>query len=237
MTTMRAVIIASTACLVVGAAPQIHAQAVRNVDTKWLRTGVDTFKVSYAGNLLGHGITSRSRSGPTGASQLVQVYTWRDAQGGWTVDSLFADARSLATVREVRLDADTLTAVTYTPTAIEVSVGDRKGGPVRKALVSASGVLSSATLDAIVASSPLSSTFAREYRFFYAPPSKHGIVPVRVRVTGAERITDRAGRERETWVVAAATPSGGTVFWVDKETRAILKYDTREGPAVIEFRR
>lgn len=237
MTTMRAGIIALTACLVAGAAPPIPAQTGGNVDTKWLRTGIDTFKVSYAGALLGHGVTSLTRSSPTDPSQLVQVYTWRDAQGGWTVDSLFSDAKSLATIREVRVDPDTLVAMSYTSTAIEVSVRDRKGGPVRKTLIAASGVLSSATLIAIVASAPLSPTFDHEYRFFYAPPSKLGIVPIRVRVTGAERTNDRAGRERDAWVIAAGTPSGGTVFWVDKETRAILKYDTREGPAVIEFRR
>ena len=237
MTTMRTANGILAVCLFAAAASVSHAQPRGNVDTKWLRTGTDTLKVSYAGNLIGHGITSRSRSGPTDKSQVVQVYRWHDAQGAWTVDSLFSDARSLATIREVRVDADTLINVSYTPTAIEISVRDRKGGPAHKEVTAASGVFSSATLDAMVSSSPLSSTFDHEYRFFYAPPSKLGIVPIRVKVTGAERINDRSGRERDAWVVAAGTPSGGTVFWVDKETRAILKYDTREGPAVIEFRR
>lgn len=37
--------------------------------------------------------------------------------------------------------------------------------------------------------------------------------------------------------IRTSTPGGGTTFWIDKSTRAVLKYDTREGPATIAFRR
>jgi hypothetical protein len=202
-----------------------------------LRAGIDTFQVSYAGRVLGVGIMSRSRLGRGANSQLLQVYTWRGARGDWTIDSLFAKESSLRTDREVRVSGDTAIAVAYTATGIEVVSRAPNSPPNRKSFVAKPVAYSSAALEGLVAASPLSPSYSQEYTFFYAPPSARGMVRIRLHVIGVERVTDQRGRNREAWIVVADTPDGGTTYWVDRETRAVLKYDTREGPALIEFRR
>ena len=132
---------------------------------------------------------------------------------------------------------DTVTEVTYTNDSILVTTRAPSAPPRQQSAFTATSVFSSAILDGLVAAAPLAEGYQQEIRFYYAPPAKLGIVVTRIAVDGSEKVLDKLGRSRDAWRVLAATPSGATTFWIDKATRSILKFDTHEGPAIIEFRR
>jgi hypothetical protein len=58
-----------------------------------------------------------------------------------------------------------------------------------------------------------------------------------VRVVGTEEVAKPGAKPCVAWVVVTGGPEDETKYWIDKETRVVLKYDTHEGPALIEFRR
>jgi hypothetical protein len=207
------------------------------VDGRLLREGVDTFNVSFAGEVLGRGIISRSRVDAANRQQLLQVHTWSLGFGGTIVDSLFSDATSLRSIRQVRVVGDTTIEVTYRGDSAHVETRPSSDSTARRSLALAAGAYSSAALDALVAGLPLAENFEARLRFYYAPPSGRGVEQITVSVAATDRVRDRSGRERDAWVVLAETAGGGTVYWIDQETRSVLKFDTKEGAALLEFRR
>jgi hypothetical protein len=200
-----------------------------SINGQLLREGVDTFNVSVAGDVFGRGTIARSLV--ANRQQLLQVHSWRIG-GGMIVDSLFSDALSLRSIRQVRVVADTVIEITYSGDSAHVAKRPSANPDFRYSLALTTGVYSSAALDALVSGLPLSANFEAELRFFFAPPSDRGVEPVSVRVTGSETVATR-----EAWVVSTTTLTGGSVYWIDKKTREVIQYDTREGPALIEFRR
>lgn len=212
---------------------QTPSASAQDIDGRRISLVTDTFVVSYAGNVIGRGITARSVNGTT----LLQVYRWESASGDWTIDSLFSDLATLRSLRESRVVQDTLIDVRFRGDSSTITIRPKGGPPLMRSVSIASGAFSSAVLDALISSSPLAAGFQANHRFYYAPPAPYGIIPISIRVRGSEDVTDRRGARRSAWVVEASTPSGGTTYWIDKATRTVLKYDTREGPAVIEFRR
>ncbi len=226
--------IAWVALSIASASASLSAQAPPpNVDGRLLPPGTDTFTVSYGGAVIGRGIMARTVSG----SRLLQVYRWKSAQGDSTLDSLFSDLRTLRSQREVRVVTDTVIEVSYTNDSILVTMRARGAPARRQSALAATSVFSSAILDGLAASAPLADGYQQDVWFYYAPPARLGIVVTRISVDGSERVVDSVGRSRDAWRVLAATPSGGTTFWIDKATRSMLKFDTHEGPATIEFRR
>ncbi|MGH7713427.1 MAG: hypothetical protein ACREOG_19220 [Gemmatimonadaceae bacterium] len=203
------------------------------LDGRLLPRATDTFTVSYGAAVIGRGIMHRSISG----SRLLQVYSWRSARGDSSLDSLFSDLRTLRSIREVRVVTDTVIEVTYANDSITVTTRTRGTPPRRKTGFAATDVFSSAILDGIVASAPLAERYQQSIRFYYAPPAAVGVVAIRISVEGSETDIDKLGRPRDAWRVLAVTPSGGTTFWIDKATRSMLQFDTREGAATIQFRR
>jgi hypothetical protein len=229
---ISAVIVA--AAVVAGATSPLHAQNSPSVDGRLLPVAVDTFSVSYGGNVIGQGIMGRSR---TNDARLLQVYEWRSAGGERVVDSLFSDLRSLRPLREVRVLADMAIEASFGNDSIRVVTKVRGAVSRSQSVPVAGNVYSSASLEALAAAAPLGQGYEQEFRLYYSPPAEHGFALVRVRVQGNEAVRDRSRGVRDAWIVAASIPGGGTTYWIDKATRAVLKYDTREGPATIEFRR
>jgi hypothetical protein len=180
---------------------------------------------------------ARSRVRSTASPQLLQVYEWRSSGGEGVVDSLFSDETSLRPLREVRVIRDTVIEATFRDDSIHVAVRPNVGLAQQRSLPSSPAVYSSASLEAVAAASALSAGFQQDIRAYYAPPAQSGFVAMRLRVEGSEQVRDRSGVARDAWIVSVGTPGGGTTYWIDKSTRAVLKYDTREGPATIEFRR
>ena len=132
---------------------------------------------------------------------------------------------------------DTVIEVSFRGDSATVQTRPRVGAPLSRSVGIGAMAYSSATLDALISSSPLSDVFKATHRFFYPPPARYGTIAIALRVTGSERVGDRSGVQRDAWIVAADTPGGGTTYWIDKSTRTVLQYDTHEGPAVIAFRR
>ena len=208
-----------------------------SIDGRLLREGVDTFNVSVAGDVFGRGIIARSRVVTTNGPQLLQVHSWRIAGGGRIVDSLFSDAESLRSIRQVRVVADTVIEVQFRGDSAHVAKWPSMDSIAIRSHALEAGVYSSAALDAIVSGLPLDENYEAQLRFYFAPPSNRGVESISVMVAATDRVKDREGNERDAWVVLAETRGGGTVYWIDKSTRSVLKYDTKEGGALIEFRR
>ncbi len=194
-----------------------------------LPTGVDTFTVRYGTMVLGRGIMQRSYRG----GELIQVYAWQSAQdGSSSLDSLFLDATSLRTRLDILVNGDTTRVAEYSSAAVTIrTVGGPKGATTRSVAVP-EGTHSSAAIEAIAASMPFSVGATRTVSTFYSPPSRLGVVESTIRVVGREAVDGRAA-----WRVTVDTPGGGTVFWIDAVSRAVLQFDTREGDALITFRR
>src|SRR5688572_9825046 len=98
-------VLISLAVIIAAANAPLFAQATPSVNGRLLPVGIDTFTVSYAGAVIGHGIMARSHARD---SQLLQVYQWRSSGGDVIVDSLFSDLGSLRPMREVRVVGDTV---------------------------------------------------------------------------------------------------------------------------------
>jgi hypothetical protein len=211
----------------------VNAASAQPIDGRQVPAVTDTFMVSYAGNVIGRGITARSVAG----SSLLQVYRWESADGDWTMDSLFSDVSTLRSLRQSRVVRDTLIAVRFRGDSSTVTLRPSNGSPQVRALTIPTEAFSSAILDALISASPLATGYESNHHFYYAPPAPYGTIPIHIRVMRSEDVFDRRGARRPTWVVEASTPSGGTTYWIDKATRTVIRFDTREGPAVIEFRR
>ena len=93
-------------------------------------------------------------------------------------------------------------------------------------------LFSSASIEALAASMVLETGATSSFAVYYAPPARFGTRDTEIRVVGSEVV---AGRRA--WRVEAATVGGGTTFWIDATTRTVLQSDTREGDALITFRR
>lgn len=223
----RAFIALAVALLALTVIAPLEAQQTV-IDGRLLPLRVDTFIVSYSGTVIGKGIMARSR---TAQGQLLQVYEWRGAGGDVIVDTLVSELPSLRTVRETRVLGDTTIAAAYQGDSVRIAVAV-KGRTLARNTLAPQASFSSAAIETLAAAAPLAEGYRLDQRVYYLPPAPHGAQEIGVRVTGSARVGDR-----DAWVVAATTPGGGTTYWIDKATRAVLKYDTREGPAVIEFRR
>ena len=205
-------------------------------DGKLLPEGVDTFTVSAAGEVLGKGIIARSR---LSGDQWLQVYSWRFFGAGYAIDSVFSDGTSLKSLRQVRVVDDSIFDIVFRGDSAHVVMRQAEDPhpSLRSSKALMAGVYSSTALDAIVSGLPLEQDYMTQLKFYYPPPSERGIVTIFLRVLGSEPVTDRTGKERDAWVVATGTPSGGTVYWVDKATRSVLQFDTRQSGTLLEFRR
>jgi hypothetical protein len=198
-------------------------------DVKSLPERLDTLTVRYGQSVIGRGVMLWTRH--QGAQ--LQVYEWTSASDGSSVtDSLFADPVSLRPTREVRVTGDTTIVVDFRTEALTVRTfvaGKQAAAP---SVVSGVNIYSSASIESLAASMPLVAGAEAHYETYYAPPARLGVRRTRIRVESAEQVAGRSA-----WRVHADTPGGGTWFWVDAETRTVLQSDTREGDAVITFRR
>ncbi len=161
------------------------------------------------------------------------MYAWCSAlDGSWSLGSLFLDGASLRKRVDILVSGDTTRVAEYSATAVTVRTRGGPKGATTKARVVATGTYSSAAIEALAAAMPFSAGASRTISTVYGPPSRLGIVKVTIRVVGTEPVNGRAA-----WRVAADTPGGGTVFWIDAVSHAVLHFDTREGDALITFRR
>ncbi len=189
----------------------------------------DTLTARYGETVIGRGIMHWARQG----AEFLQVYIWTSAHDGATVtDSLFADARTLQPRREVRVLADTAIIVSYEDSALRIRTLVAGLQAEERSVPRPATAYSSASLEALAAAMPQTVGASATFDTYFAPPSPHQWRTTRIRVEATEVVGGRLA-----WRVVAETPGGGTTFWVDEATRTVLQSDTREGSALITFRR
>ena len=177
------------AALLIAAVPA--AAQGPSIDGRLLREGVDTFNISFAGDVFGRGTIARSRVLTSHGPQLLQVHSWRIAGGITVVDSLYSDAETLRSIREVRVVGDTVIDVQFRGDSAHVATRPSADSIATRSLALDAGVYSSAALDAIVSGLPLAENFEAQLRFYYAPPSDRGVESISVRVAAHDRVDDR----------------------------------------------
>ena len=193
-----------------------------------VRPRVDTLAISEAGSVVGHRVTTWKR---LGLDQLF-VHTERNtSDGSLIVDSTFSDPRTLRPSRTVRYRGDTAIAVLFGHDTIFVTTITAGRSSTAWAVAPAAELFASSSLDALAASMPLSAGATRRVLVFFAPPSSYSIQGVQLRVEGREVL-----RGRSVWRVTATTPGGGSTYWLDDKTRAILRSNSRDGDRVVALR-
>lgn len=204
-------------------APQVGAQ-----ERPALPERMDTLIVRYAETVIGRGIMQWSH--PQAAH--LQVYIWTSALDGSSVtDSLLSDPRTLRPRREVRVAGDTTHIVEFGDRAATVRTFVN-GALAVESRVDEAGLFSSASIEALAASMPFTAGASAEFLTYHAPPSRVGAQRTRITVVAREDVDGRPA-----WRVTASTPGGGSTYWVDAASRTVLQMDTREGEALITFRR
>lgn len=225
--------LAAVIVLAISATPaDLLAQQRPPIDGRLLPLATDTFVVLYGDMVIGQSIMQRFAE----EERLVQVYTWRASTGEVIVDSLWTDHRTLRPIREARVAGANVEEVMFGPDTLIV-VRRNAGRMSRSVLPNQPSAYSSASLDALAAALDLRDGLAQDVLLYYAPPASLGYVTTRVEVQRSERVRTTDGQESDAWVLAATTPGGGSTFWIDKATRALLMFDTQEGDATIHFRR
>lgn len=207
-----------------------HVAAAQASDSMRLpvRPRVDTLIVSQAGTVVGDRVTTWSR---LGLDQLFVHAERNTGDGARTVDSTFSDPRTLRPSRSVRYSGDRVVAVLFGHDTIFVTMIIAGRSSTAWAVAPAAELYASSSLDALAASMPFSAGATRRVLVFFAPPSSYSIQGVQLRVEGREEL-----RGRSVWRVTATTPGGGSTYWLDDKTRAILRSDARDGDRVIALR-
>ena len=218
-------------------ASTLSAQSSLPLDGRLLSPGVDSFAVTYGGQLIGHSIQTTDSSTDAGSRVWRQTYVFHGAGGDVSTDTLIMDRVTLRPLREARVSSAGRFAFRFEGNEVEVTeLSDGRAASVRRVSLT-HPAYSSATLDAIVRALPLKLGMTAEVDLYYPPPARRGAVRVTARVIREDEIVLRQGNKQPAWVVVTGSPGEATTFWISKDTRRLLQFDTQEGAATIEFRR
>jgi hypothetical protein len=218
-------------------ASPLAAQATHPVDGRLILPSVDTFRVSYGGQVIGRGIQITEQVVEEGVPALRQTYTFESSGGDMSTDTLLMDASTLRPIREARASAAGRFKLEFRDKEIATVTLEASSEPATTRTAVDGQVFSSAALEAVVRALPLVDGMQANLDLYYPPPSKRGAVTVSARVIRSEAIVTRNGGSRSAWVVVAGERGEATTFWIDKVNRQLLQIDTEEGSAVIQFRR
>jgi len=157
------------------------------------------------------------------------AFEQRDSSSVLVETTTWVNARTLQPLRQLALLEDGR-VVTLGFGRGEVVMVD--SGPGRLPRMSASPVpdsaYTSAAIDLVLRALPLSMGFRATVPVYF--PADEQVVPLDVRVEGADRITTRGGRVMECWVVAADFPGDVTErFWIDQRSHAMIRILAHEG--------
>lgn len=193
-----------------------------------LPTREGSFTATSDGVVIGTGVLVWTRRG----LEQLSVYIWTSATDGSSVtDSLASYPLTLRPVREVRITGDTSRTIIYGRDTmwITTTVGDVS--QTARAAAPAMTMHAAASLPLLAATMPFTAGARRMVLAYHAPPSALGARYVPLVVEGPEVVDGL-----NAWRITAGTPGGGTTFWVDARTRAILRWDVQEGAALVKFR-
>ncbi|MFN0099893.1 MAG: hypothetical protein ACKVS7_14565 [Gemmatimonadaceae bacterium] len=193
-----------------------------------IRPRVDTLVITQTGAAVGRRITTWTR---LGLDQLIVNAEHNTVDGSRILDSTFSDPRTLRPTRSVRLSRDSVIAVLFGQDTVFVTTIIAGRSSTAWAVAPEAELFTPSSIDALAATMPLRTAATRRLLVFYAPPSTRSIQGVQLRVEGPEDVRGRAA-----WRVAATTPGGGSTYWIDGRTRAILRSDVRDGETLVALR-
>ncbi len=189
----------------------------------------DTFTATIDSVVIGRGVLEWGRRGLDHLS----VYSWKSARDGSSVtDSLFSYPLTLRPVKEVRVTGDTMRTIIYGRDTVWITTTVGDISETARAVAPTMTMHASSSLPALAATMPFTRGARRVVLAYHAPPSSLGARHVPL---VAEALDEVGGRPA--WRDPAGTPGGGTTFWIDAQSRAVLRWNVREGEVVIKFRR
>ncbi len=215
----------------------------RLLDPSWLEPGTDTMLMSRAGDV--HPVSSlESGDGPV-VGMTIETMRRRTLAGGRTVlevsfeerdtvgivarTTTQVDATSLLPLRQrAELDAGQVVILLYTGAHL-LGVDSAPGRPPHYfAAPLADTMYSSGAIDLLLRALPLAPGFHASLPIYFPADDYAGPLPVHV--LGRERITTRAGRSADCWLVGADFPGGITErFWIEERSHAILRILAHDG--------
>lgn len=215
----------------------LTAQTLPRLDPKGITQGVDTLIVTYGQQTIGRSIMATEVLTEVGRRVVRQGYTFENARGDASHDTLWVDAVTLLPVREVRTNSLGRFVVAYGAKEI-VTLHTSPAGETDTSRTRVTGqVYASATLELLARSLPLAGGLEVPVSLHYGAPSGRSVVEATFRVPRADSLRDKDGTVHRVWIVTVGAAGEQTTFWVDQEDRRVLQFDTEEGEAVIHFRR
>lgn len=240
MSLLRITLIAACSGALLSASSAVTAAQTQlpSVDGRLLRAGVDTFVATVqhgdATDTTGVAIQSYERVTWNGQPAWLQVYRWIEPGGRAPTDSLTMDAETLRPLAEARYQVRGTAHLVYSPGHVHADEDPSDGPPTTRDTPLPRPVFSSATMDALARALPLADGYETQVDFLFFFPVPNVVVPGRIVVTGSETVEDRAGRPVECWVVQVLD---GTMFWIDKSSRMILRYATLDHGNITHYQR
>jgi hypothetical protein len=213
-------------------------------DLRWLSASTDTMIMTRAGEaqpvatssspariVVGMTIESVRHTREHGGRRLLEVsFEERDTLSTVTSTITQVDALSLVPVRQrATLPDGRVATLIYAGGAID-GIDSVPGSPVRffTAPVPDSAYTSGA-IDLVLRALPLTDGYRTTVPFYF--PADQILESLPVRVAGQERISTRAGRVADCWLVAVEFPDGVTEhFWIDQRSHALLRILAHDGP-------
>jgi hypothetical protein len=232
----RSLVAASAAALCLAAAASGQATPA-TADGTLLRPGVDTFHVLAGRDTIGYGVQALERAEGAGGPAWLQVYRFHPRKGAPTLDSLVVDGRTLLPVRQVRRNERMRADVAYDGSRVRVSSTPAGAGPTSADMRFDVPVYSSSSIPLLARALPLAEGFATEVHTYNPGPFPATLERLTLQVEGTETVVGRAGKEAGCWVDGASTKGGGTLYWIDRETREVVRFVVMEGGEPILFTR
>jgi hypothetical protein len=227
----------TTACILGLSASTLSAQSSLPLDGRRLSAGVDSFTVTYGGQTIGRSIQATDSSTEGGSRVWRQAYAFYGAGGDVSTDTLIMDRLTLRPLREARVSSAGRFAFRFGANQVEVTQLSDSGATSATRVPLVRPAYSSAALDPIVRALPLALGMTAEIDLYYPPPAQRGASRVTARVLRDDEVAVGQGTRQPAWVVVIGAPGEATTFWIAKNTRQVLQFDTQQGAATIEFRR
>jgi hypothetical protein len=213
------------------------------LDPNWVVPGTDTMLMSRGGDIhpvstipsagrvvLGMTIeTVRRRTVAGGRAVLDVSFEERDTVGRVARTTIVVDGNTLLPIRQrAELDAGEVVNLIYTGSHL-LGIDSAPGRPPRYFSTPVPDTMySSGAIDVLLRALPLAHGFRASLPLYF--PADDFAEPLPVRVVGEERITTRAGRSADCWLVAADFPGGITEhFWIEESSHAILRILAHDG--------
>jgi hypothetical protein len=213
-------------------------------DPRWVSPSTDTMIMTRAGDaqpvatfsspvriVVGMTIESVRQTRDHGGRRLLEVsFEERDTLSTVASTVTQVDALSLMPVRQrATLSDGRVATLLYADGAI-AGIDSVPGLPVRFFTAPVpDSTYTSGAIDLVLRSLPLSDGYRTTVPFYF--PADQLVESLPIRVAGQERISTRAGRVADCWLVAVEFPDDVTEhFWIDQRSHALLRILAHDGP-------